>query len=227
MFFLKKKKKFLEVSTCIFCTICIFTVFSALLCFGPWNVPPSRISALWWWRGLCNSMRLWAMLYRATQDPDHSKDFWQNVIHWRKGWQNTPYTCCKNLMNCIKCQKDMTPKDESPRSEGIQYVPGKERRRITNSPWMNEAARPKWIQFSVVDVSGAQSKIRCCKEQYCIGIWNVMSMNQRKLDVFKQDTVRINISILGISQIKWMGMGNLVQMTIISTAVGKNPIEEV
>ena len=92
---------------------------------------------------------------------------------------------------------------------------------------MNEAARPKWIQFSVVDVSGAQSKIRCCKEQYCIGIWNVMSMNQRKLDVFKQDTVRINISILGISQIKWMGMGNLVQMTIISTAVGKNPIEGV
>ena len=154
--FLKKKKKFLEVSTCIFCTICIFTVFSALLCFGPWNVPPSRISALWWWQGLCNSMRLWAMLYRATQDPGHSKDFWQNVIHWRKGWQNTPYTCCKNLMNCIKCQKDMTPKDESPRSEGIQYVPGKERRRITNSPWMNEAARPKWIQFSVVDVSGAQ-----------------------------------------------------------------------
>ena len=51
-------------------------------------------------------------------------------------------------------------------------------------------------------------------------------MNQRKLDVVKQDMVRINISILGISQIKWMGMGNLVQMTIISTAVGKNPIEE-
>ena len=109
-----------------------------------------------------------------------------------------------NALNCIKGQKDMTPKDESPRSEGVLYVLGRERRRITNSPWMNEVARPKWIEFSAADVSGVESKIRCCKEQYCVGIWNVRSMNQRKLDMVKQVTVRINISILRISQIKWI-----------------------
>ena len=68
---------------------------------------------------------------------------------------------------------------------------------------MNEAARPKWIQCSVVDGSGDESKIRCCKEQYCIGTWNVRSMNQVKLDVVKQKMVRININILGNHELKW------------------------
>ena len=54
---------------------------------------------------------------------------------------------------------------------------------------------------------GAESKVRCCKEQYCIGTWNVRSMNQGKLDVVKQEMVRINIDILGISELKWTGMG--------------------
>ena len=92
----------------------------------------------------------------------------------------------------------MTPKHESPRSEDVQYATGEERRRITFIPRMNE---------SVVDVSGDKSKIRGCKEQYCIGTWNVRSMNQGKLDVVKQEMVRININILGISEPKWMGMG--------------------
>ena len=70
---------------------------------------------------------------------------------------------------------------------------------------MNEAARPKQIQRSVMDVSGDENKIRCCKEQYCIRTWNVRSMNQRKLDVFKQEMVRINTDILGINELKWMG----------------------
>ena len=72
---------------------------------------------------------------------------------------------------------------------------------------MNEAARPKQIQRSVMDVSGDENKIRCCKEQYCIRTWNVRSMNQRKLDVFKQEMVRINTDILGISELKRLGMG--------------------
>ena len=87
-------------------------------------------------------------------------------------------------MNCIKGQKGMTPKHESPRSEDVQYATGEERRRITFIPRMNE---------SVVDVSGDKSKIRCCKEQYCIGTWNVRSINQGKLDAVKQEMVRINI----------------------------------
>ena len=58
-----------------------------------------------------------------------------------------------------------------------------------------------------VDVTGDESKVWCCKEQYCIGTWNVRSMNQGKLEVVKQEMARVNIDILGISKLKWTGMG--------------------
>ena len=61
--------------------------------------------------------------------------------------------------------------------------------------------------MTVVDMSGGESKVQCCKEQYCIGTWNVRSMNQDKLDVVKQEMARVNIYILGISELKWMRMG--------------------
>jgi len=66
---------------------------------------------------------------------------------------------------------------------------------------------PKEKQHPVVDVTGDGSKVRCCKEQYCIGTWNVRSMNQGKLEVVKQEMARVNIDILGISELKWTGMG--------------------
>ena len=66
---------------------------------------------------------------------------------------------------------------------------------------------PKQNQNTVVDVTGDGSKVRCSKEQYCIGIWNVMSMNQGKLEVVKQEMARVNINILGISELKCTGMG--------------------
>ena len=69
-----------------------------------------------------------------------------------------------------------------------------------------------------------ESKVRCCKEQYCIGTWNVTSMNQDKVDMVKQEMTRVNINILGISELKWTGMGEFNSMTIISTIVGKNPL---
>ena len=62
-------------------------------------------------------------------------------------------------------------------------------------------------QHPVVDVTGDRSKVRCCKEQYCIGTWNVRSMNQGKLEVDKQEMTRVNVDILGISELKWTGMG--------------------
>ena len=58
-----------------------------------------------------------------------------------------------------------------------------------------------------MDETGDGSKVRCCKEQYCIGTWNVKSMNQSKLEVVKQEMARVNINILGISELKWTGMG--------------------
>ena len=58
-----------------------------------------------------------------------------------------------------------------------------------------------------MDVTGDRSKVRCCKEQYCIGTWNVRPMNQGKLEVVKQEMARVNVDILGISELKWTGMG--------------------
>ena len=58
-----------------------------------------------------------------------------------------------------------------------------------------------------VDVTDDGSKVRCCKEQYFVGTWNVRPMNQGKLEVVKQEMTRVNIDILGISELKWTGMG--------------------
>ena len=106
----------------------------------------------------------------------------------------------------MKRQKDRTLKDELPMLVGAQYVTGEQWR---NNSRKNEKTEPKQKQHSVVGVTGDGSKLRCCKEQYCIGIWNVRSMNQEKLEVVKQDTARVNINILGISKLKWTGMGEL------------------
>ena len=62
-------------------------------------------------------------------------------------------------------------------------------------------------QHTVVDVTGDESKVQCSEQQYCIGTWNVRSMNQGKLEVIKQEMARVNVNILGISELKWTGMG--------------------
>ena len=87
-------------------------------------------------------------------------------------------------MNNMKRQKDMTLKDELPRSVAAQYAIGEEWR---NSSRRNEEAEPKWKCHLVVDVSGGENKHQCRKEQCCIGIWNVRSMNKDKLGVVKQE----------------------------------------
>ena len=78
-------------------------------------------------------------------------------------------------------------------------------------------------QYPVVDVPGDRSKVRSCKEQYCIGTWNVRSMNQDKLEVVKQEMARVNVDILGISELNGLEWVNFTQMTIISTTVGRIP----
>ena len=110
------------------------------------------------------------------------------------------YSCLENPMNSMNRQKDRTLKDELPRWVGAQYATGDQWR---NKSRKNEEMTPKQKQHPAVDVTGDRSKVWCCKELHCIGTWNVRSMNQGKLEVVKQQSVRVNIDILGISELKW------------------------
>jgi len=114
------------------------------------------------------------------------------------------YSCLDNPMSSMKRQKERILKEELPRSVGAQYATGDQWR---NNSRKNEGMEPKQKQYPAVDVTGDRSKVRRCKEQYCIGTWNVRSMNQGKLDVVKQEMARVNVDILGISELKWTGMG--------------------
>ena len=107
-------------------------------------------------------------------------------------------------MNSMKRQKYRTLKDERPRLVGAKYATGDQWR---NNSRKNEGMEPKWKQHPVVDVTGDRSKVQCCKKQYCIGTWNVRSLNQSKLEVVKQEMTRVNIDVLGISGLRWTGMG--------------------
>ena len=127
----------------------------------------------------------------------------------------TPWTVWKG--------KKIGRKDELPRSVGAQYATGDEWR---NNSRKNEETKPKQTQYPIVDMTGDGSEVQCCKEQYCIGIWKARSMDQGKLEVVKQEMARVNINILGISELNGLEWVNLTQMTIISTTVARNPLEE-
>ena len=114
------------------------------------------------------------------------------------------YSCLENPMNSVKRQKDRTLRDELPRSVGAQYAIGDQWR---NNSKKHEGMEPKQKQHPVVDGTGDRSKVQCCKEKYCIGTWNIRSINQGKLEVVKQEMARVNIDILGICELKWTGMG--------------------
>ena len=145
------------------------------------------------------------MLCGATQDRqvmvESSDKTWSTEEENSKPLQ---YSCLENPVNSMKRQKDMTLKDEFPRSGGAQYATGEVQR---NSSRRNEGAELKQKQHPVVDVTGDGGKVRCCKEQYCRLTWNVRSMNQGKLKVVKQEMARMSIDILGTSELKWTRMG--------------------
>ena len=150
-------------------------------------------------------MKLWAILCRATQDG------WVMVESSDKTWSTgegngkpLQYSCLENPINSTKRQKGMTLKDELPRTVGTQYATGEEWR---NNFRKNEETEPKQKQCPVVDVTGDGSKVWCPKEPYSIETWNVRSMNQGKLEVVKQEMARVNIDILGISELKCTRMG--------------------
>ena len=150
-------------------------------------------------------MQLWAMLCRATQDRQVIVKSSHKM--WPAGGGNGKPPLVLLLSEPHEeheRQKDVTLEDEPPGSAGVQYATGEEWK---NSSRKNEEAEPKWKRHSVVDMSGGENKVWCYKEQYCIGTWNVRSMNQGKLDVVKKEMARVNIKILAISERKWMGMG--------------------
>ena len=76
-----------------------------------------------------------------------------------------------------------------------------------NNSRKNDEMEPKQKQHPVVYGTGDRSKVQCCKEQLCIGMWNVRSMNQGKLEVVKQEMARVSINILEIRELKQIGMG--------------------
>ena len=150
-------------------------------------------------------MNLWAMPCGATQDGwvmvESSDKMWFTVERTGKPLQ---YSCLENPVNSMKRQKDRTWKGELPRLVGAQHATGDWWR---NSSRNNEEMEPKQKQHPVVGVTGDGCRVWYCKEQYCIGSWNVRSMNQGKLEVVKQEMARVSIDILGISELKWTGVG--------------------
>ena len=138
------------------------------------------------------------------------QDGWVMVESSDKMWwtqegngKQLQYFCLENPMNSMKGKKIRTQKDEHARLVGTQYATGYQ--------WRNNFRNNKEMEptkkHPIVDVPGDGSKVRCCKEQYCIGNWNARSMNQGKLGVVKQGTARVNIDILGFSELKYTGMG--------------------
>ena len=111
----------------------------------------------------------------ATQDgrvmAERSERMWSTGEGNGKPLQ---YSCLENPMNSMKRQNDRILKEKLPRSVGAQYATGDQWR---NNSRKNEGMEPKQKQHPVVDGTGDRSKVQCCKEQYCIGTWNVRSMN--------------------------------------------------
>ena len=140
------------------------------------------------------------MLCGATQDGrimvERSDRMWSTGERNGKPLQ---YSCLENPMNSMKRQNDTILKEEFPTLVSAQYAIGDQWR---NNSRKNEGMEPKQKQYQVVDVTDDRSKVQCYKEQYCIGTWNVRSMNQGKSEVVKQETARVNVNILGISELK-------------------------
>ena len=150
-------------------------------------------------------MKLWAMPCRATQDRQVMVESSDKTWSTREGngkWLQ--YPCLENPMKRMRMQKIYDLERWTPRLVSAQYATGDQWR---NNFRKNEETEPKQKQCPAVDVTDDRSKVRRCKEQYCIGTWNVRSMKQGKLAMVKQEMVRVNTDILGISELKWTEMG--------------------
>ena len=163
------------------------------------NTHRKLVNLITWTTPLSNSMKLSHALWGHPGQAGHGGEVWQSVLPWRPEWQTTSVFLPQEPHEQYERQSDRLLKEELPRSVGAQYATGDEWR---NNSRKNEGMEPKKQWYPVVDVTGDRSKFRSCKEQYCIGTWNVRSMNQGKLEVVKQEMARVNINILGISKLK-------------------------
>ena len=137
------------------------------------------------------------MLCGATQDRRVMVGRSDRVWFTREGnGKPLQYSCLENPMNSMKRQNDRILKEELPRLVGAQYATGDQWR---NNSRKNDGIEPKQKLYPAVDVTGHRSKVQCCKEQYCIGTWNVKSMNQGKLLRVPWTARRSSQSILKIS----------------------------
>ena len=228
---------YILLEQCLAPHVCIFSRFSCVwLLATPWIVfhqaPLSMgFSRQEYWSGLpwpppgdlpdpgieCTSPTMPVDSYPLSYQGCHiwpltsSCDGWVMVERsdrmWSTGEGNgkpLQYSCLENPMNSMKRQNYRILKEELPRSVGAHYATGDQWR---NNSRKNEGMEPKQKQYPVVDVTGDRSRVWCCKEKYYIGTWNVRSMNQGKLEVVKQEMARVNVDILGISKLKWTGMG--------------------
>ena len=161
---------------------------------------------------------------RATQDrrviAERSDRMWSTEEVNGKPLQ---YSCLENPMNSMKRQNDRILREELPRSVGAQCATGDQ---WGNNCRKKEGMQPKQKQHPVVDVTGDRSQFWYYKEQYCIGTWNVGSLNQGKLEVIKQEMTRVNANILGISELKWTRMGEFNSDDHYIYYCRRNPLEE-
>ena len=160
-----------------------------------------------WWHGSQSCLTQWNYEPCQVGPPKTDGSWWRVLTNHdplEKGMANhfsilplrIPWTVWKGKKKILK--------DEFPRSVGAQYAPGEQWRYNSRK---NEGMKPKQKQHQAVNVIGDGSKVQCCKEKYCIGIWDVRSMNQGKLEVVKQKMTSVNFDILGISELKWTEMG--------------------
>ena len=147
-------------------------------------------------------MKLWAMPWRATQDRQVMVESSDKTWSTGEGMANHSSILASRIMDSMKRQYNMTLKGQRPG----QWVSNTLWRKQKNSSRKNEEVGAKRKQCSVV-MCQVVKVVWCCKEQYCIGNWNVRSMNQGKLQVVKQEMARVNTDILRISELKWTGMG--------------------
>ena len=134
----------------------------------------------------------------------HGGEFWQNVVHWRRECKPLQYSCLENPMNSRKKQKRYDPERwlcQDSRCP-ICYMLGKSGE-IQPERMMRLSQRGNDTQLWMCLIV----EVQCCTEQYCIGTWNVRSINQGKSEVIKQEMARVNIDILGISKLKRTGNG--------------------